>query len=698
MIRRAILLSFACLAGCAGSAAFTPMFPNGGPKLEQALARAHAGGEQALPPVVVGVVDAPRAVFAYDIAAGKTLFREPAQVVGMPSIAGEFAVVPEASRVTVRRLRDGSVVKEFALDGMHLVGADGDGEVTALVLSTGGSMNMRSRLVIFEGERVRSDSLVPRALGVPAVLGGISFVPHQRVHVSLIDTSGHELARVRVGEDVASQAFRYQGEVYFGEHGFYRLDQDAERGPQGGARYWKFAPALKLPGNPPLLTDSNQVPPPIESALYRVCLSALPAPGGQSPLQLQDDSLYLSFYKQLFSLAPDAATAHWVYEAPSDVVGIRSVPGGLFAVESDGVLTALDTSGRPTLKVELGLKPIAARVRASALTGSEPSGELDPLPVQLDKAARNVDTRLVPSRGYAAQLLRTVEDDQAAQFLISLCSDPESPPRVREPACESLAARTLPSQAVLDALASHPNFLTRAQLPPVGALAMAALHSDDKRAAPLLAAQLAEPALPIEDVPAVFKALAGLGDTGSAPALGDFLRLYHADASDDETERALVVGMDALIKLDPARARSVLGAISTDGQARGGVRIAAEQRVAKLGPTAEEAAEAAAAPTPAARGEAAAPADAGPPAHLTSQHVEDALSLLRPKLARCVRDAPEHPASARLVLVIEGDGKLTDVRALPASTLACARPLVEQAQFPATKFGRRTVMSYSVSR
>jgi hypothetical protein len=678
----------ACMTGCAGGAPFASTFPNGGPQLKEALERAHAAGSHAQPALLLGVSDAPRAVFAYDIEANRLLFREPAQVNALPSIAGELAVVPEATRVTVRRLRDGAIIKELPLDGMHLVGADGDGSIAAVVLSTGGSIDTHSRLVIFEGERVRSDRATTRALGSPAVMGGLAFIPHQRVHLSVIDPDGRELARARIRDDVASHAFRHQGEVYFGEHGFYRLDESSERGPTQGAQYWKFAPANKLPGAPPLFMDGNAPPPPIESALYRVALSALPGRTPQGGLGLADDALYLAFYKQLFSLSPDATRAHWVYESASDIVGVRAVPGGLLALDAEGVLTALDSTGRPTLEAQLGLKPIAARIRAERLPGAG-GVQAEPLTAQLDKAARNPDTRLVPSRAFAAQLLRPIEDDEAARLLIALCTDGESPPRVSEQACASLGERRFASQAVLDALGQHPNYLEGTPMPPVGALAMAALHAEDKRAVPLLAAQLTEPALPMEDVPLVFKALAGLGEPSGALPLASFLRLYHADAGDDSFERALITGMDALIKLDSAQARQVLTALSTDAQSRGGVRVAAEQRLAKLRPDDEPAPTA----TPTAR-----PADSGPPAHLTSQHIEEALSAVRPKLARCVREAPDHPASARLTLVIDGDGKVAEVRALPESTAACTRPLVEAVQFPATKYGRRTIMSYSVTR
>lgn len=691
MKRLSLTLSF--LMACAGSKPFTPMFPNGGPALTDALARAHAAGSPAQSAVVLGVSEGPRAVFAYDIAAGKLLFREPAEVTAMPSLAGELAVVPEATRVTVRRLADGAIVKELPLDGMHLVGADGDGVTAVVVLSTGGSINTHSRLLIFEHGHVRSDLSTSRALGSPAMLGGLAFVPHQRVHLSVLEPGGSEIARARIGDDVASHAFRFHGDIYFGEHGFYRLDEASERGPAQGAHYWKFAPVLKLPGNPPLFMDSNAPPPPIESALYRVALSALPGVTQQGALGLADASLYLAFYKQIFSLAPDAASAHWVYETASDVVGMSAVPGGVVVLNAEGVLTALDSEGHPTLERQLGLKAVGASIRSEGLPGMGGGGEPKPLTAQLDEAARNPDTRLVPSRAFAAELLRPIEDDEAARLLIALCIDAESPSRVSEQACTSLAERTVASQAVLDSLAQHPSYLERIPMPPVGALAMAALHAGDTRAVPLIGAQLSEPALPMHDVPRVFKALAGLGDPRGAAPMASFLRLYHADAGDDEFERALVVGMDALTKLEPARARQVLAALASDPQGRGGVRVAAEQRLAALGPTPDDEA------APAADAVAEPPAaQEGPPAHLTSQHVEEALSPVRPKLSRCVREAPEHPASARLTLVIDGEGKVMDVRALPQSTQACARPLVESVQFPATKYGKRTIMSYSVTR
>jgi hypothetical protein len=50
------------------------------------------------------------------------------------------------------------------------------------------------------------------------------------------------------------------------------------------------------------------------------------------------------------------------------------------------------------------------------------------------------------------------------------------------------------------------------------------------------------------------------------------------------------------------------------------------------------------------------------------------------------------------VIVIEGEGEVSDVKTLPESVRACAAPLVQSATFPATRYGRRSVMSYVVPR
>jgi hypothetical protein len=210
---------------------------------------------------------------------------------------------------------------------------------------------------------------------------------------------------------------------------------------------------------------------------------------------------------------------------------------------------------------------------------------------------------------------------------------------------------------------------------------------------------LTDPATSSEELAAIIRALARLEDASAAAQLAAFVRLYHADVSDEPFEAVLTLAMDTLVKLDPSRARAVLEPLATDQLARPGVRSGAERALASLGPPpGEEVGGQVATAGELGADEAPTKASEGPPVHLTTQHLDEALSPIRLQLSRCVRDAPEHPASARLVLVIDGEGAVAEVKTLPETVHACVAPLVRGTTFPATKYGRRSVMSYVVSR
>jgi hypothetical protein len=702
--RLAALSLLALLGACASNLPFSSSFPNGGDRFASALTRAKSTGSPGEQPVLVGVVDQPRALFAYDLAAGRELFRVPSAATGVPIAAGELIVGVEGEQAVVRRLRDGTIVHQLPLAGMHLVGAAGDTSLVAIVLSTGGALKPRSRLVLLQGERISSDAALDKTLGAPAVLGGLAFVPHQRVHMSIVDAAGRELGRARIRDDVASSAFRYRGEVYFGQRGVYLLDQQSELGPNGGAHYFRPELKRKLPGGPAFLPDTSAPAAPLESALHRVSLSFLPTSDAalKGGLGLEDQALYLTYYRQIFALSPDAYGARWVHETESDVVDVRALDNGLLVVESSGQITMLDENGQISRQLQLPAAPLGASIRADHLELAPPQAEAEAITVQLARAARNPDARLVPARAFAAALLAAVDDDQAAIALIELCADAAAPARVRDDACEALASRSQQSEAVVAALGEHANFLEGTQAPPIGALARAAAHSTDPRTAPGLLSQLHDPSTPADALPLIMRALSVVAGTNGAPSLAAYLRLYHAESS-DELEPALIAAMDALIALDPTRARGVLEPIANDAFATSEVRAAARKRLAGLGPA------------PHAEGEPAEPKSAagdgeqtetsplpskpeGPPTHLTTQHVDEALAPLRVTLSRCVREAKERPASARLVLVIDGRGELVDLRTLPQSVRACVEPIVRSAKFPVTKYGRRSIMSYTISR
>ena len=102
------------LVGCAARDSFGSTFPvNQSDQLAKALAQAKAAPFRPNPQVVVGVLEGPRSVFAYDLSAQRLLFKVATNVSGVPLPAGPFAIVPEGDVVHVRHLSNGKSVLEI---------------------------------------------------------------------------------------------------------------------------------------------------------------------------------------------------------------------------------------------------------------------------------------------------------------------------------------------------------------------------------------------------------------------------------------------------------------------------------------------------------------------------------------------------------------------------------------------------------
>ncbi len=694
------LLAF--MVGCAGQQSFSATYPvNRKEDLLAVLERAKAAPVRPLPQVVVGVIEQSRGIFAFDLSAQRMLFRMNAEVTGVPVPAGPFVVVPEGNVVRVRQLSSGTSILEIPSDGMHLVGAASDGTVTAIVLTTGGSMGARSKLIVLQGEHVWGTREMPRQAGGPAVLGGYVFVPHNRVHFSVADAHGVELARVQIREDVASQALAFDGDVYFGLLGVYRLDEDTKLGAGGGANYFRVNLKERLPGQPSFLPNTADPPPALNSAVHRVSLSFLPAMRGNK-LGLLDDALYLLFYRQLYSLDANTALARWVYQTENDAVGQKALPSGVLVVEDSGKVSAVSNQGTVQWTTDIGVRPIVARFQASDLPRGQAAAPSAPLTMQLVDAALNPDARLVPARAMAVSMLAGLEDEEATSALIEICQERSTPERVRKVACVELAKRTNGSAAIASALERHANYLTETKAPPVGPLAEAAMRSGDASVVPLLLAHLSDPETPIDELPALMLALKALATRDAAPAIADFLRLYHADANEDRMTDALIIAIEALQKLEGLDAQRTLDPIASDSFSADKVRAKAAQALAQLTQVAPAEAMGEAAPPTSQPDDdddddAVEPPEARPE-HRTAAHLEQALKPVVFQLSECVRAHPKRPGSARLTIVLAGDGDVLAMETLPAELKSCMRPHVLSVPFPANKYGNRESLTTTIPR
>jgi outer membrane protein assembly factor BamB len=699
------LAACAALAGCGGGAvgAFSPTFPDSDAgrvaSLAARLASAPAREERS---VVVGVTTAPAHLFAWDAGTGRLLWKVPSAPRSVPVIAGDVVLTDEGGRIVGRSLDDGRTVYETSGEQLHLVGGDGEGSLSAFVLSTGGGVGARSRMVLLDRGRERWVRSAEHAVGVPAVRAGLVLFPWGSQNVSVFDAgTGEEVDRLRITDDVVGHALVDGRDVYVGQSGLFRVTPSLATGSKTRAAYVGGQPSRDLPGRPRFLRDAYTTPPAPDGAASHVRLDWAPAGAGEE-VSLADGTLYLVFYRLVFALTPDGARARWVAETASDVAGVQVRAGRVALVEESGRLTVLAADdGRVLGGAELGVRVDTAALRGDAGAavlgrGARAAAPRPPLRDQLLAASENPDNRLVPARMLAVELLAALDEPEVTTHLIAICDGGRVPPPIQEAACQSLSRRTVGGDQIVAALGRRASFLEGRSPPAVGALARAAARLGERRAVALLAGHLLDPNTRAADLAPTAEALGALGDRAAEEPLERFVMLYHAEAPDPALAAALGAALDALVALVGPAAEETLAAVIDGPFTMPAVRERAEAARARLAsrPPGEAAsgtdatdrgAEAAAGGEPDAR-----------PRELTAQHLEAALREVRPQLVRCLAEAPRRPMSVRIVVVADNAGAVSQVTADDAAE--CIAPLVRGVRLPATRGGARQQVTYTFRR
>jgi hypothetical protein len=697
-----------CSAACAGTpGAFTARYPdNDEGDLSLLVQRIDAAPKRETAPIGVGVSEAHK-VYGYDIATRRLLWQIPAQPRFAPQLAGAAVVIQEGDRIIGLDLKTGAQRFQFAATGMHLVGADGEADGCVVSLVSGQGTLAKSRVVFMRGG-VRSWSRdLEFPVGVPALVGSVVLVPWSNQYLSGLEAvSGNEFARLRVRDGVISHALVSGGRVFAGsQSGIGVLSHDITTANlQTGPHY--VSPKQELPGRPPFLRDAY-APAPLpqpDSAENRIRLTWQPEVVDGKSVQMAGGNLYLVFYRFVFALDANDLALHWVYTHNVDLVGARAERDGLVIGDAKGELRYLAAQSGGTLWFErnappslvLELPPEQTTVGGNADT-APPASDVRK---QLAAAAQDVDSRLVPVRLLAVELLAKLTDPAATLDLLALCEDERTTVGVRKAACNALRQRTTGNEYVLGALRRHAAYLEGTAAPPVGALAQAAATQNETRATPLLIAHLRDPNTPTPGLPELVRSLGELKDPNAAPPLSEFLLLYHADPVDEHVTHALELAPAALVRLQGEAARDTLSKVVADPLSAGSVQQSARKALTQLdeqaragekNPEAEQLAAQRAA-------EPAKPEPARPPAHITVDLINQALLPVHDKLQACLRDAkPDAAFQARVVLVVE-DGQLLMVSVLPEPLQSCIEPLIRSQPFPLTQLSQRERISYIIKR
>jgi outer membrane protein assembly factor BamB len=572
------LLGAALLVSCGGGMRLglfsTDWEDDGGASIGRVWHRIGSAPLPASADVVVGVAGHADRMIGVPLAGGsKWTFAHPLE--SRPIVAGRVVVGSGAGEVFALDAETGAVLWRRPTERDVVLGAGDDGTVTAVTLRRVGGNGSVLLAVAHDGRVVRQID-TDKALGAPAVLGRMAFVPWSGQYVSVIDLDGgDETARVTLRAET-SRAWTNLGSLWFGEVGFIRFDEhisDASRGRASTATL----PLRELPGMPKLMPPGGAPVPALATAEDKARIYARPE-GGAAGAAIEGGRWYATYFRiamgydagqagQKGTLAKqgDAGKLAWVHLHGADFIGGAAAAGGIVLCDQRGKVTALDSNtGGVLSEVDLG-EPVAAcvvNVDAQRLAGTP--ADVKPLAAQLAEAVLVDDPQLVVAQRLLLRELAAVDEETATKALVDLASDPRTSPDLLADARTALANRRNGASFMEESLARHYDFLRDVlRAPPVGPIAQALGAMKERPAAPLLAAHLLDPADTDDDVMRAAAALAVVAGSSEAPALRQFFGMYRASAEDDDIAAAVVSVGQALMVVDEQGGRAMVeGAVA----------------------------------------------------------------------------------------------------------------------------------------
>ncbi len=586
-------LALALAAGCGGGqtqgAAFDPRWANDGgagiAELQRQLGPAPApiGAD-----VVVGVAGegAAAELVGAPLGGGATwTFRHALDA--RPAVAGSVVVGLGRGELFALDARTGRLLWKRNAGG-RLRGAGDDGRTTVVSLaSTTGRGGSAILAITHEGEVVRQIE-DRQAIGVPAVVGRYAFLPWQGQYVTVFDLqSGDEVARALLRTEV-SRAFTLGGAVYFGGAAATRLDERIRFGAEGKASTAAL-PARELPGAPRWMAPGAEVLETAATAGDKVRLYARPTASGEAAIE--GDRYAATYFRIAVGLDARSGRVAWAHAGSADFLGGAAYAGGFALCDARGDVTLLDAKqGAAAASVSLGRDLDACVVQADGLAAPPAAAKApEPLHVQLERVVTMPEAELTAIQRVLLAELAAMPFEDVTRALIAVAGADRSSPLLLEDARSALAARRNGASFMLEALGRRYDFLAgQDRPPPVGPLADALAAMSERRAAPLLARHLHDPATDAADLRRVAAALAALAGPEELPALRTFLALYRG-VGDDALDEAVVSVAEALMKVGGA---DLVAAAAEDPYTAPAVK----ERIAKIAAAGAKADSAAAGP------------------------------------------------------------------------------------------------------
>nr|HEX4317476.1 PQQ-binding-like beta-propeller repeat protein [Kofleriaceae bacterium] len=507
-----------------------------------------------------GTGSAGRQLVSFDLAAGKVIWRVPADVQSRVEVGGDFVVALEGKKLVARDQNTGAIRWSASAPGPFL-GAAADAERAYVAWRDGA----RYELVGYDGHSGSQLWTAPAdgILGAPAAQGGVVYAPFQNQWLTLIDgATGASLARVRGLDEVISTLRVTTTAAYFGSpKGMFVLDARAATGHRASATY-----------------GTVKVPPQLEHALYgpdsydpiqlaytaadraHVLWQAVPTatPG---PMKLAGDGYAIHYFRYVLGFDVDG-NLRWAYTQPRvELVSTAHTGYVIAGISTTGDVVALEPqTGAVRARESLGGGPGEHVLGATFdADGWSPSSQDEPIETiaALVAIARDHDARFDRVKELAVQALAKLPGPQVTTELLAVLGDARAPLKLKDTVGELLVARRDPASlpVLVAQLAVHDDFLTGSEPQALAQVAKAigglgGTHLDGTQVAAALAAlqsHLDAATTPVPDLVVVIGAMAALGNGAEHPALWSHLLLYHADdaiGGDAAWDRAIVRALD----------------------------------------------------------------------------------------------------------------------------------------------------------
>ncbi|WP_394823397.1 PQQ-binding-like beta-propeller repeat protein [Pendulispora albinea] len=489
-----------------------------------------------------------------------------------PAIAGQVIVGSGGGEIFCLDARTGNKLWVRPTGGLPLVGAGDDGRYTVVTLGRSGTARGSTLLAVDRFGDVNRQIETDESVGVPAVVGGLAFIPWGRKYISVFDiVAGNEPARIVFGERV-SHAWTQGGSIYFGDAGVYRFDEHIQHAPNVMDATRERAshlmlPPRELPGAPVLLPPAEERPKLVATVRDRV--RTYVRPGSSKPGAAPDEGVltvassryYATYFRIIMGFDALRGRLAWVHTHASDIIGAAAAEGGFLTCDEQGQVTFLGARQGSTLGArELGepVKSCVVQIDRLALP-AERDRSAPSLASDLAEALRISDPELAAGKRPLIREIASLDDDIATKALIDASVDPTLDPFVVADVRAALASRRKGASYMLSALRAHYDFLKDAvKPPPVGPIARAFAAMNDASAAPLLTAHLLDPATPENDVQEAALALTTLARPSEAPALAQFFSLNYASAATPPIQSAVLSAAQILVEQGGKDGRAIV--------------------------------------------------------------------------------------------------------------------------------------------